>query len=226
MHEQAGHGPGKRKLRLTAAALLASTAVMTAGAFTDAATAATTSTDSHTTPAIAAAASGAQVSAAPAYSKSSAVAWALANVKGTYNGFSDDCTDFVSRALAQAGYPFSYTPSVIVTDSTNDHYWYYFTVKFGRHYSHSWTVAHDLYVHLVDVKAQRITSPKNAQPGDVIFANWKGTSSSGISHMGIITKMSNGVPLITQHSPSQKNVSLTYWLKHGGPNVHVWIYVP
>jgi cell wall-associated NlpC family hydrolase len=226
MREQTGHGRGKRKLQLTAAALLASAAVMTAGAFTDAATAATTSTGSHTTPAIAASTSGAQVAAAPAYSNSSAVAWALANVNGTYNEFSDDCTDFVSRALAHAGYPFSYTPSVILTDSTNDHYWYYFTVKFGRHYSHSWSVAHDLYVHLVDVKAQRITNPKNAQPGDVIFANWKGTSSSGISHMGIITKMSNGVPLITQHSPSQTNVSLTYWLKHGGPNVHVWIYVP
>ena len=227
MRDQAGRGRGKRKLLLTKAALVASAAVMTAGAFTDAATAATTSTGSHTTPATATSTSGAQVAAAPAYSKSGAVAWALANVNGTYNAFSDDCTDFVSRALAQGGgYPFSYTPSVILTDSTNDHYWYYFTEKFGRHYSHSWSVAHDLYVHLVDVKAQRITNPKNAQPGDVIFANWKGTSSAGISHVGIITKMSNGVPLITQHSPSQKNVSLTYWLKHGGPNVHVWIYVP
>ena len=144
-----------------------------------------------------------------------------ANVNGTYNGFSDDCTDFVSRALAQAGYPFSYTPSVIVTDSTNDHYWYYFTVKFGRHYSHSWSVAHDLYVHLVDVKAQRITSPKNAQPGDVIFANWKGTSSSGISHMGIITKMSKGFADHVALTVAEK-CPLTYWLKQA-PNVHVWI---
>ena len=48
----------------------------------------------------------------------------------------------------------------------------------------------------------------------------------GISHRGIITKMPKGVPLITQHSPSQANVWLTCRLKHGGPNVHVWIYEP
>ena len=35
------------------------------------------------------------------------------------------------------------------------------------------SAAHDLYVHLVEEKARRITNPKNAQPGDVIFANWK-----------------------------------------------------
>jgi hypothetical protein len=38
--------------------------------------------------------------------------------------------------------------------------------------------------------------------------------------------MSHGVPMITQHSPSQKNVSLNYWLKHGGRDVHVWIASP
>jgi cell wall-associated NlpC family hydrolase len=206
-----------------AAVLSASAMAMLAGAFTDSAVAGTTS---KAVPATTAVAATARVSAQPAYSRGGAVAWALANVNGSYDAFSDDCTDFVSRALAQGGYPYSYTLSIILTNSTNDHYWYYFTYKFGRHYSHSWSVAHDLYLHLVDTHAQRILNPKNAQPGDVIFANWKGTSSSGISHVGIITKMSNGVPLITQHSPSQKNISLTYWLKHGGPNVHVWIYVP
>jgi len=168
----------------------------------------------------------AKVTAASQYSKKSAVAWALAHVNGTNNSFADDCADFVSRALQAGGYPFSYVPSVIVTNSTNDKYWYYFTVKFGRHYSHSWSVAHDLAVHLVDMKSARILNPKNAQPGDVIFANWNGSNFSGISHVGIITGMSKGVPLITQHTPSQKNISLNYWLKHGGRDVHVWIYSP
>ena len=92
--------------------------------------------------------------AAPAYSRGGALAWALAHANGSDNAFSDDCTDFVSRALP---------------------------------------------------------------PGDLIFANWKGNSPNGISHVGIIAKMSPGIPLITQHSPTQTNVSLTYWLKHGGP---------
>ena len=217
--------PANRKIRLAAIVITLIMSAVLAGVFTGTGTA-VAATTSAAAPAAAAVTSSAQISARPQYSKGSAVAWALANVHGTYNSFSDDCTDFVSRALAQGGFPYSYTPSVIVTNSTNDHYWYYFTVRFGRHYSHSWSVAHDLYVHLVDMHAQRILNPRNAQPGDVIFANWKGTSSGGISHVGLITKMSNGVPLITQHSPSQANVSLTYWLRHGGPNVHVWIYVP
>jgi cell wall-associated NlpC family hydrolase len=172
------------------------------------------------------AAADAKATAATQYSKKSAVTWALAHVNGTNNSFADDCADFVSRALQAGGYPFSYVPSVVVTNSTNDKYWYYFTVKYGRHYSHSWSVAHDLAVHLVDMKSTRILNPKNAQPGDVIFANWNGSNFSGISHVGIITGMSKGVPLITQHTPSQKNISLNYWLKHGGRDVHVWIYSP
>ena len=166
--------------------------------------------------------------AQPDFSKHDAVTWALANVNGSYNHFSDDCADFVSRALAQGGYPYSYVPSVVSTDSTNNHYWYYFTYKYGRWYSHSWSLAYDLAVHLTLMHSQRILNPANAQPGDVIFANWSNGNFAGISHVGIITAMSHGTPLITQHSPSQKNVSLTYWLAHPqhGGRVHVWIYAP
>jgi len=222
--KQAEFASTGRRIRLAAALLFGSAAVVAATlADPGAAMAATTSpTASHSS----SAAAGAQATLASQYSKKSAVAWALAHVNGTNNSFADDCADFVSRALQAGGYPFSYVPSVVVTNSTNDKYWYYFTVKFGRHYSHSWSVAHDLAVHLVDMKSTRILNPKNAQPGDVIFANWNGSNFSGISHVGIITGMSKGVPLITQHTPAQKNISLNYWLKHGGRDVHVWIYSP
>jgi cell wall-associated NlpC family hydrolase len=225
VHKQVDFAPARKRIRLAVALLFGSAAIaaaMVAGSGA-AMAAPTTSAASHATSTAAAAKAAA---AASQYSKKSAVAWALANVNGTNNSFADDCADFVSRALQAGGYPFSYVPSVIVTNSTNDKYWYYFTVRFGRHYSHSWSVAHDLAVHLVDMKSTRIPNPKNAQPGDVIFANWNGSNFSGISHVGIITGMSKGVPLITQHTPSQKNISLTYWLKHGGRDVHVWIYSP
>jgi cell wall-associated NlpC family hydrolase len=227
VHQKIKSGPARKRIRLALALLFGSSAVVaaavagsgTAMAATTAPGAAHASTAPVTVPVTA-------VAASAQFSKKGAVAWALANVNGTNNGFADDCADFVSRALQAGGYPFSYVPSVVVTNSTNDKYWYYFTVKFGRHYPHSWSVAHDLAVHLVDMKSTRVLNPKNAQPGDVIFANWNGTSFAGISHVGIITGMSKGVPLITQHTPSQKNISLTYWLKHGGRNVHVWIYSP
>jgi cell wall-associated NlpC family hydrolase len=228
MYKRAGFARTRQGIRLAATLLFASSAVLatTALAGPRTAIAATASPARFHAASGAAVPRGTRVAARPQYSKQNAVAWALKNVNGTDNGFNDDCADFVSRALSAGGYPYSYIPSVVVTNSTNDHYWYYFTYKYGRHYSHSWSVAHDLAVHLVDMKSKRILNPKDAQPGDVIFANWSGSNFSGISHVGIITKMSNGVPLITQHTPSQKNVSLTYWLKHGGPDVHVWIYSP
>lgn len=163
--------------------------------------------------------------AGQAVNKGAAAAWALANWNGGYNGFADDCTDFVSRALSHGGDPFTY-PRGLSGGTSDDHYWYYFTVRYGRWYSHSWTVAHDLAVHLNLIHSYWIRYWNNAQPGDVIFANWSGPNFAGISHVGIITRMVNGVPQITQHSPSQRNVSLNYWLTHGGPNVHVWIASP
>ena len=158
-------------------------------------------------------------------SKKGAVSWALKNWKGSYNGFGDDCTDFVSRALAYGGGdPEKLNPNPGST--SNDHYWYFLTAKYIRWWSHSWSVAKDLAVHLNLIGSYWLKYWSRAKPGDIIFANWSGSKFSGISHVGIITKMSHGVPLITQHSPSQKNISLNYWLKHGGRHVHVWIASP
>jgi hypothetical protein len=153
-----------------------------------------------------------------------ASAWALANVFGTDNGFGDDCTDFVSRALAIGGGD----PETLLFDrsTSNDHYWYYSTYRFGRWYSHSWSVAHDLAVHMQLLGSSWLRYWRDAAPGDLIFADWKSSSFANISHVGIITGMRDGQPLITQHTPSQRNVTLHYWLTHGGPNVHVWITIP
>jgi cell wall-associated NlpC family hydrolase len=160
-----------------------------------------------------------------AVSKKGAVSWALANWNGSYNHFGNDCADFVSRALAYGGGdPETLDPNPGST--SNDHYWYFLTAKYIRWWSHSWSVAHDLAVHQLDIKSRWIKYWQNAQPGDIIFADWSGSKFSGISHVGIITKMVNGEPYITQHSPSQKNVSLNYWLTHGGTDVHVWIASP
>jgi cell wall-associated NlpC family hydrolase len=171
-------------------------------------------------------AAGNEATSQAAVNKKGAVTWALKNVDGGYNNFGDDCTDFVSRALAiGGGDPFTY-PRGINGSTSNDHYWYFFTVRYGRWWSHSWSVAKDLAMHLNLRKSHWLKYWNDAQPGDVIFANWSNGKFSGISHVGIITKMSHGVPMITQHSPSQKNVSLNYWLKHGGRDVHVWIASP
>ena len=153
--------------------------------------------------------------------RAGAAKWALANWNGKYY-FGDDCADFVSRALAYGGGD----PETIGTNPSNDHYWYFLQYRYGYYYSHSWSVAEDLATHLWWRGSSLLRYWNNAVPGDVIFANWNGTNFNGISHVGLVTGMKNGEPLITQHSPSQKNIPLSYWLTHGGKNVHVWIASP
>lgn len=152
--------------------------------------------------------------------KRAAAAWALANMNTAPYVFRDDCTDFVSEALAYGGGD----PQTVGQSNIKD--WFFFMFRFGIRYSLSWSVAHDLAVHQGLIHSYWIRYWRDASPGDLIFADWSGSSFAGISHVGIITGMRNGQPLITQHSPSQRNVSLNYWLTHGGRDVHVWIAVP
>ena len=165
-----------------------------------------------------------------------AASWALNNVFGSpglfgpNDGFGDDCTDFASRALAIGGGD----PETVLNDrsTSNDHYWYFSTFRYGRWWSHSWSVAEDLAVHLNLLHSTWLRYWRDARPGDVIFVDWTSSSFAGIDHVGIVTGMKGGEPLITQHTPSQRGVTLHYWQTHppqlvdGRPNVHVWIAVP
>ena len=154
--------------------------------------------------------------------RAGAANWALANWNGTYY-FGNDCADFVSRALAYGGRdPETYGS----LNPSDNHNWFFFQYRYGFRYSYSWSVAEDLAIHEWWRGSYFLKYWNNARPGDVIFANWNGTNFSGISHVGLVTGMKNGAPLITQHSPSQKNIPLSYWLTHGGKNVHVWIASP
>jgi len=154
-----------------------------------------------------------------------AAAWALANVYKVPYVFGNDCTNFVSEALNRGGGD----PPTFGLSDNNDQYWYFYNQRLPFH-SHSWSAAYDLAVHQQLIHSYWIKYWNDAQPGDLIFANWKGAQFSGITHVGIITSMSNGQPVITQHSPSQLHVTLQYWLTHPDADVHgevhVWIAVP
>ena len=153
-----------------------------------------------------------------------AVSWARSHVFSYSNSmFRDDCTDFVSEALHLGGNdPFRWG-----NPATDDHYWYNINSgRFGVWFSHSWSVARDLAVHMNLIGSRWIKSTRNARPGDVIFADWDHPTFSGITHAGLITKMQNGMPVITQHSRNVLNDPLSYWLKSGGSDVHIWICSP
>jgi RHS repeat-associated protein len=153
--------------------------------------------------------------------------WAFENVFSAPYRFGDDCADFVSESLQAGGYLFDGDPE----DGGHGNYdWYYHPggIRQGPHYTFSWSVAEDLAQHLLLTGSKALPYYNSGvQDGDIIFANWSSSNFYDIDHAGVVTGVSaNGQPLITQHSPSQRNVTLNYWLTHGGPNVHVWIIKP
>ena len=151
--------------------------------------------------------------------------WALNNVWGTYNGYFDDCTDFVSRALSSGGHDpknWGWDPPI---NHNDDHYWYKGTIAHVAMTSLSWVNAEHLANHLYLNGSYFRLYTKNATPGDIIFANWNNNQFSGIGHAGIVTGIANGQPTITQHSPSQSNVPLSAWLAYG-KDTNVWVVIP
>jgi hypothetical protein len=75
-------------------------------------------------------------------------------------------------------------------------------------YSHSWSVAPDLFQHQLDIGSTFVQQFGQAQPGDIVFANLYGAdgkSSAGIDHSAIITKVTgdswNNIQ-VAQRSPA------------------------
>jgi Putative amidase domain/Fibronectin type III domain len=150
---------------------------------------------------------------------------ALANWNGSYDGYGDDCTDFVSRALRWGGSDPENEGWDAPINHEDDHYWYrssWAGVTIG---SYSWAGAYHLADHLNLNGSYYRAYTSFSTPGDIIFADWYGDSFTGISHSGVITAMSNGIPLITQHSPRGWNVPLPVWLD-SHPHVYVWVAIP
>ncbi|MCG7209449.1 DNRLRE domain-containing protein [Streptomyces arenae] len=162
---------------------------------------------------------------------SGVVAWANKWYDGTYNGFSDDCTDFASRALHYGGKLNENTPSVPPAHHSDDHYWFQSHGLFGATTSYSWAGAYH-QANFQNIEGSYFYSyALDASPGDLIFANWSGGSFSGISHTGVVVKNHGGNLYIDQHSntrhnePLLKEGSQKTWAS-GHPNLHVWIVSP
>lgn len=159
--------------------------------------------------------------------------WALNHVSISNNGFGDDCTDFVSRALFYGGgFPKKYNGAGFRgkhASTSNDKYWFIQDLL-GRSWSHSWTVAKDLY-QFEKKQGAGFVSPRNAAPGDIVWVNWTGTSSAGISHAAVITKVTGSNAYVTQHSNARRNEPIwkvkdaISWQK-ANPHLHAWATQP
>ena len=164
--------------------------------------------------------------------------WASNNATSKNDdGYSDDCTDFASRALHRGGglpeklgwdYPFGYA---------SDAHWYH--NRFSH--SYSWGGAFNNSDFFYRNNSNFLSSIWDASPGDAIWVDWYGgqwrgcSSSTGencIDHTGIISKVTSKNVYIDQHTPNVKNVpffkvpgGVTTWAG-SHPNLTIWVAIP
>jgi hypothetical protein len=141
-------------------------------------------------------------------SKLSGVAsWADSNANKTFDdGYKDDCTDFVSRALFYGGHfrmevpPFWVSP-LIAYFSTS--YWYHVATKYP-YYTQTWSLAPNNAEWQLGQGSSKVGNVSDATPGDVVYVNWTGkTSVSKINHAGIIVRVVGRNLYIAQHTKNQ-----------------------
>ena len=136
------------------------------------------------------------------YNRSAAVQYAnqhaLSPNTPWYPVFGEDCTNFVSQAVYNGGFPMVYgtSPSWWEHSSYNTH-----TGIWSYSWSHGWAVAGDYRQFLINYypggydqgavspgAAQWATTPPsymNFQPGDVTFYNWVPSKGLGYTHSAI-----------------------------------------
>ncbi|MDQ2876738.1 MAG: amidase domain-containing protein [Actinomycetota bacterium] len=163
------------------------------------------------------------------------VSWALAHSypapQRDKNGYSDDCTDFVSRSLNYGGGLPQDTPASPLLQHRNTKYWFLDLEADPRVASYTWGDALDLAKFFVGQGSYFLGFASNSKTGDIIFASWKGQGFDRISHLGVITAVNGHNVYITQHSNNRKNEALfresgrISWFQ-GNPHMQYWIAVP
>src|SRR6266568_1767617 len=174
---------------------------------------------------------------------SGVVTWAKNNLNGPYPwccSFTDDCTNYASRALRFGGGQNEVGKQY--KSSSDDHKWYV-TLMGSRgiaHYtywSHSWSVSRDLAQFFRNNNAHFMifgrssSSTTNVKPGMIIWAALGGGWFGKIDHAGIVVKVMNRNVMIAQHSrsiiePLWKTATRKGWFGRSPHLQHVWIGDP
>jgi len=156
------------------------------------------------------------------------------------DGFPDDCTDFVSRALHKknaGGMKMDVAP-VPAVDVRSDAYWYRVPQGTGMANSFSWSVAQRLANFFAGQGAHFVKFKAYLQTGYVIFANWRNKEDSNpskgfnsINHVGIISRITAKNIFIAQHTndkqydPLYRAAGHVSWYGYA-PHLQLWVAVP
>ncbi|WP_040949612.1 amidase domain-containing protein [Gorillibacterium massiliense] len=120
--------------------------------------------------------------------------------------FEVDCTNYVSQCIFAGGAPMNYT------GKRESGWWYHGQNSKEELWSFSWAVADSLRRFLSGselkggLRADRVESPKDLAPGDVIAYSWDG---GRYGHSTFVTdRTADGMPLVNAHTVSSKH---RYW---------------
>jgi hypothetical protein len=158
--------------------------------------------------------------------------WANNNAyNSNNNGYPEDCTDFVSRAMYYGGGMHMIFPSGVLPHiDSNSHDWYHAGNSLAPRYSKSWSLATDGLKFVLGQGSAVSHSRSGMGVGDVVFVNWSGDSSGrSVDHAGVIVRITSKNVYIAQHDGNQidtlENVNGSTVHSWHGKNPHEYLWV-
>ncbi|WP_327696985.1 DNRLRE domain-containing protein [Streptomyces sp. NBC_00459] len=139
--------------------------------------------------------------------------------------YSQDCTNFVSRALhLGGGMKKKYDSYAYWNEDDLDYWWRYKGKVYGYNQSRTWINAAALKNFVYHYALWTTHSTSSAQLGDVIFYDWDPDRKDGVEHSSVISKIdANGKIFVAQHNHNYKYRPLTTQRKLV-PEMKIWIY--
>jgi len=130
-----------------------------------------------------------------------------AYVNGTYPKYNNNCANFVSQVLDQAGWYLTGGNSTQIHEKTK----WTFNLAGIAGATRTWTKASNLYSYSLNTGRYKFLSNVwNARSGDLIFVDWdpNGYPDGYIDHVMAVTGRANYAPRISQKSSNRSNISL------------------
>ncbi|MET0649144.1 MAG: amidase domain-containing protein [Pyrinomonadaceae bacterium] len=153
--------------------------------------------------------SGAKPFAYASYNGTAAAVYALTYWSSyntaQYRTYSEnDCTNFISQALAYGGWPYDTSG-----ERTGSNTWYYGSYTFNT--SYSWAGAHNFFQFFWQSgRGIGANYFQDMVRGDILQADWGPSPDGGINHSMIVTnKDAYNTIYLTYHSTNTKNRSIT-----------------
>jgi hypothetical protein len=150
--------------------------------------------------------------AAAQVSGSGTVKWASRNVNTRWE-YSQDCTNFVSKALYHGG-----KMKTRHGGRKHDRAWWQQYYLFGKikNKSYTWAAAENFRRHMIRYRGAKHVTSLSAKPGDLVLFKWK--RERGYNHVAIVERKRHGLQLIQHGSSNRTSLAAAILRYRGKPN--------